>query len=100
MVGEVGSYFGNDDLFFFLCNRFPDRAVVKSASPFCWRRRDWFVENLYLYHKEMVGSFVWWSCRSGKDASGRRGIRDERRPGEHPDGEAFGIRGASGKHPG
>ena len=27
-------------------------------------------ENLYLYHKEPVGSFVWWSCRSGKKAFG------------------------------
>ena len=31
-------------------------------------------ENLYLYHQEMVGSFVWWSCRLGKDAFERRGI--------------------------
>ena len=26
-------------------------------------------ENLYLYHEEPVGSFVWWCCRSGKEAS-------------------------------
>ena len=27
-------------------------------------------ENLYLYHEELFGSFVWWSCRSGKEAPG------------------------------
>ena len=27
-------------------------------------------ENLHLYHEEPVGSFVWWSCRSGKEARG------------------------------
>ena len=25
-------------------------------------------ENLHLYYEELVGSFVWWSCRSGKEA--------------------------------
>ena len=27
-------------------------------------------ENLHLYHEEPVGSFIWWSCRSGKEAPG------------------------------
>ena len=27
-------------------------------------------ENLHLYHEESVDSFVWWSCRSGKEAPG------------------------------
>ena len=27
-------------------------------------------ENLHLYHKEPVDSFVRWSCRSGKEALG------------------------------
>ena len=25
-------------------------------------------ENLHLYHEEPVGNFVWWRCRSGKEA--------------------------------
>ena len=37
-IGEGGSYFGKDDLFFFLCNYFPERAVVGSAFLFRWRR--------------------------------------------------------------
>ena len=39
-IGEGGSYFGNDDLFFFLCNCFPERAAVGSAFLFCWRQGD------------------------------------------------------------
>ena len=27
-------------------------------------------ENLHIYHEEPVGSFVWWSCRYGKEAPG------------------------------
>ena len=27
-------------------------------------------ENIYLYHEEPVGNFVWGSHRSGKEASG------------------------------
>ena len=30
-IGEGGSYFGKDDLFFFLCNCFPEWAAVESA---------------------------------------------------------------------
>ena len=30
-VGEGGSHFGNDDLFFFLCNSFPEWGC-------CWER--------------------------------------------------------------
>ena len=47
-IGEGGSYFGKDDLFFFLCNRFPDRAAVGSAFLFRWRRGDWFLEEHLL----------------------------------------------------
>ena len=32
MVGEDGSYFGKGNLFFFLCNRFPDWAAVRVPS--------------------------------------------------------------------
>ena len=41
-------------------------------------------EILYLYHEEPVGSFVWWSCRSGKETPGLKGIRDIRYPGIQP----------------
>ena len=33
-IGEGGSHFGKDDLFFFLCNCFPERAAVKSGFLF------------------------------------------------------------------
>ena len=39
-IGEGDSHFGKDDLFFFLCNCFPERAAVGSAFLFCWRRGD------------------------------------------------------------
>ena len=39
-IGEGGSHFGKDDLFFFLCNYFPELAVVGSAFLFRWRRGD------------------------------------------------------------
>ena len=39
-IGEGGSHFGNDDLLFFLCNCFPERAAVRSAFLFRWRRGD------------------------------------------------------------
>ena len=26
-------------------------------------------KNIYSYHEKLVGSFVWCSCRSGKEAS-------------------------------
>ena len=37
-IREGGSHFGKDDLFFFLCNYFPERAAVGSAFLFHWRR--------------------------------------------------------------
>ena len=39
-------------------------------------------ENLHLYHEEPVGSFIRWSCRSGKEALGKKasGIRGTRAP--------------------
>ena len=33
-VGEGGSHFGKNDLFFFLCNRFSERAAVGSVVLF------------------------------------------------------------------
>ena len=39
-IGEGGSHFGKDDLFFFLCNYFPERAAVGSGFLFRWRRGD------------------------------------------------------------
>ena len=39
-IREGGSYFGKDDLFFFLCNCFPEQAAMGSAFLFCWRRGD------------------------------------------------------------
>ena len=39
-IGESGSHFGKDDLFFFLCNCFPERAAIKSVFLFRWRRGD------------------------------------------------------------
>ena len=48
-IRECGSYFEKDDLFFFLCNYFPDRAAVGSAFLFRLRRGDWFlVEHLLI----------------------------------------------------
>ena len=44
-IGEGGSYFGKDDLFFFLCNRFLDRATAGSAFIFRWWRGDWLLEE-------------------------------------------------------
>ena len=43
--GGGGSYLEKDDLFFFLCNCFLDRATVGSAFLFRWRRGDWFLEE-------------------------------------------------------
>ena len=48
MVGEVGSYFGKGELFFLVCNCFPDRAAVESASLFRRRRRSQFMSELSL----------------------------------------------------
>ena len=39
-IGECGSHFENGDLFFFLYNCFPERAVVGSVFLFRWRRDD------------------------------------------------------------
>ena len=39
-VGEGGSRFGKDDLCFFLCNRFSERAAVGNAFLFRWWRGD------------------------------------------------------------
>ena len=39
-IGEGGSHFRKDDLFFFLCNCFPERAAAGNAFLFRWRRGD------------------------------------------------------------
>ena len=47
-IGECDSYFENDDLFFFLCNRFPNRVVVGSTFLFRWRRGNWSLKEHLL----------------------------------------------------
>ena len=42
-VREGGSHFGKDDLFFFLSNRFPERAAIGNAFLFRWSRGDGFL---------------------------------------------------------
>ena len=39
-MGESGSHFEKNDLFFFLCNCFLEWAAVGSAFLFRWRRGD------------------------------------------------------------
>ena len=39
-VWEGDSHLGNDDLFFFLCNRFPKQTAVGNAFLFRWRWGD------------------------------------------------------------
>ena len=48
MLGEGGSYFGKDDLFFDLRNCLPDRTAAKRAFLFCQRRRCQFMSELTL----------------------------------------------------
>ena len=54
MVVEDGSYFEKGDLFFFLCNRFPDLATVRVPSYFVGGggTSSWVI--LHLYYVEMV----------------------------------------------
>ena len=54
MVGENGSYFRKGDLFFFLCNRFPDLAAVRVPSNSVGGGETSSWEILYLYYDEMV----------------------------------------------
>ena len=48
ILGEGGSYFGNDDLFFPLCNCIPDITVAKRAFLLYQRRRGQFMGELTL----------------------------------------------------
>ena len=48
MLGEGGSYFGKDDLFFYLRNRLPDITAAKRDFLFCQRRRGQFMGELTL----------------------------------------------------
>ena len=64
MVGEDDSYFENGDLFFFLCNRFPDRDAAENASLLRWRQGrgggggGGLVRMRTYIYIMMVGSFV------------------------------------------
>ena len=49
MVGEDGSYFGKGDMFFFLCNRFPNKDAAESASLFRWRQGGLVRMRTYIY---------------------------------------------------
>ena len=69
-IGEGGFYFGKDDLFFLLCNYLPIGPLLGVLSYSIGGEGVGSWENLHLYHKEPIGSFVWWSCRSGKEALG------------------------------
>ena len=46
MLGEGGYYFGKDDLFFLLRSCLPDRADVRNALLFYWRRGDRLMGDL------------------------------------------------------
>ena len=99
MIGEGGSYFGKDDLFFLLRNCLPDRTAARSA--FLSEEADLW-KKLHLYHDELVGSFVWWGSRSGEEHTwikrlcgvadrgrkhlDKKGIRDMRYPGIRAEG--------------
>ena len=67
MIGEGGSYFGKDDLFFLLRNYLPDMTAARSAF---LSEEAGLWENLHLYHDELAGSFVWWSRRSREETPG------------------------------
>ena len=48
MLGEGGSYFGKDDLFFLFRNCLPDRTAAKKAFLLCRRRRGQIMDELTL----------------------------------------------------
>ena len=59
MVGEDGSYFGKDDLFFFLCNRFPDWAAVRECLSIPLEAEKLIRGKICIYiMKRWFGSFV------------------------------------------
>ena len=58
-IGEGGSHFENDDLFFFLCNCFPNMPFLRVPSYFVGGKVTDSWENIYLYHGEPVDSFAW-----------------------------------------
>ena len=49
MIGEGGSYFGKDDLFFLLRNCLPDRVVARSALLFFLEARRSVHGRTYTY---------------------------------------------------
>ena len=46
ILGEGGSYFGRDDLFFPFCNCLPDRNVIKRTFLFSQGRPSLFMDEL------------------------------------------------------
>ena len=54
----------------FYVTAFPIRPMLGVPSYFIEGEGVGSWENLHLYHEEPVGSFIWWSCRSGKEAPG------------------------------
>ena len=91
MLGEGGSYFGKDDLFFPLCNCLPDRTVAKRAFIFCQRRCGQFMGELTLV--------IWrdgWQLRLVELPIGKVITRVKRRPGyEIPGRPGGGLVGRS-----
>ena len=91
-VGEGGSYFGKDDLFFSLCNRFSERAAVGNAFLFRWRRGDRFLEEHILiswkasWQFRLVESLIGKGSIRVKRHLSVRAHRERRRPGERCSG--------------
>ena len=52
----------------FYVTAFPIGPLLGVLSYFVEGEGTGLWENLHLYHEEPVGSFVWWSCQSRKEA--------------------------------
>ena len=58
MLGEGGSYFGNDDLFFLLRTCLPDRGAAMNVFLFYRRRGDRLMGDLtYIMKRRLAASF-------------------------------------------
>ena len=75
MLGEGGSYFGKDDLFFLLRNCLLDRAAARNAFLFYWRRPTHGRSYTYIMKSQLAASFG--------------GVADQER--KHPSKKASGI---------
>ena len=75
-VGEGGSHFEKDDLFFFSCNRFPEGAAVGNAFLFRSRRGDCFLGEHIL-----ISWRVGWQFRLVKSPIGKGSIRVKKNSG-------------------